>query len=486
MHDIPLAQTKPARSPRHNGLALGAHLAAAWSWIGIVGGTPLVSTALSGDVASNSLVSYALLGVCVLAFAWVALRGARVPFSNPPGFLRPLVSPRGWACLMTVLLVLVGLGGLTGSLVLYRLSLGSAICLGTCAAVVQLACVVEQLGNRSTSPFPMVALAFGASSLLNTAVTLIPMPWRVYALLLLACISPLGLRTTPKAPTTSHQPASKQPSASEPILPALGSFSYGFVFIVIWWVGATRGGLETRDEATVVQSLGICAFCAVIYIFACAGSARGHDVLASTLHRAIFAIYVVGTMFFSLTVGTLPTLASTLVASATALFEITLIAWAASRGRRAAQSFGLLMGSLTAGQLASHILLEGPLADVLRAADPVIVGYACLFVLLPTALAVFIPLDLKQSRPPATGAPQTTGLPVDFCARFGLSPREEQVAELLAAGRSLPYIQQALSISEGTAKTHLRHIYDKAGVHRKQDFLDLVRSPSSTDSTGQS
>lgn len=57
---------------------------------------------------------------------------------------------------------------------------------------------------------------------------------------------------------------------------------------------------------------------------------------------------------------------------------------------------------------------------------------------------------------------------------YSLSPREVEVALLLASGRSLPYIQDKLHIATGTAKTHMRHIYEKLGVHERQEFLDLV------------
>ena len=43
-------------------------------------------------------------------------------------------------------------------------------------------------------------------------------------------------------------------------------------------------------------------------------------------------------------------------------------------------------------------------------------------------------------------------------------------------GRSLPAIQERLCISEGTVKTHLRHIYEKMQVHTKQEFLDKAES----------
>ena len=55
----------------------------------------------------------------------------------------------------------------------------------------------------------------------------------------------------------------------------------------------------------------------------------------------------------------------------------------------------------------------------------------------------------------------------------GLTPREAEVAALLIEGRSLPVIQERLSISEGTARTHAKHIYEKTGVHTKQELIDL-------------
>lgn len=55
-----------------------------------------------------------------------------------------------------------------------------------------------------------------------------------------------------------------------------------------------------------------------------------------------------------------------------------------------------------------------------------------------------------------------------------LTPREAEVAVLLAKGRSLPFVQDELFISAGTAQTHARHIYKKLGVHSRQELIDLV------------
>lgn len=58
--------------------------------------------------------------------------------------------------------------------------------------------------------------------------------------------------------------------------------------------------------------------------------------------------------------------------------------------------------------------------------------------------------------------------------RYGLTRREREVFHLLMEGRSVPFIQKKLYISEGTARTHVKHIYTKLDVHSKQELLDLL------------
>lgn len=62
----------------------------------------------------------------------------------------------------------------------------------------------------------------------------------------------------------------------------------------------------------------------------------------------------------------------------------------------------------------------------------------------------------------------------DAIARdYALSARESEVLPLLLAGRTTGRIQDALFISAGTVSTHIRHIYQKTGVNRKQQLIDL-------------
>ena len=66
----------------------------------------------------------------------------------------------------------------------------------------------------------------------------------------------------------------------------------------------------------------------------------------------------------------------------------------------------------------------------------------------------------------------------DVCAAvsetYGLSKREAQVLALLARGRSLQSIADALCVAYSTVKTHTDRIYAKTGVHSRQELIDLL------------
>ena len=64
-----------------------------------------------------------------------------------------------------------------------------------------------------------------------------------------------------------------------------------------------------------------------------------------------------------------------------------------------------------------------------------------------------------------------------FGAAYGLTPREQEVLELWARGSQLDYVAEQLGVSKNTAKTHVAHIYRKAGVSTREELLRLVRQP---------
>ena len=59
---------------------------------------------------------------------------------------------------------------------------------------------------------------------------------------------------------------------------------------------------------------------------------------------------------------------------------------------------------------------------------------------------------------------------------YQLSPRELEVLILLAKGRSMNHIKDELVVSEGTAKTHIRHVYKKLDVHSRHELVAIIEA----------
>lgn len=58
---------------------------------------------------------------------------------------------------------------------------------------------------------------------------------------------------------------------------------------------------------------------------------------------------------------------------------------------------------------------------------------------------------------------------------LGLSPRECEILEALAAGESNKEMGRRLGISPNTVKTHVARVYEKLGVQRRVHAIDRAR-----------
>src|SRR5262249_34902463 len=59
-------------------------------------------------------------------------------------------------------------------------------------------------------------------------------------------------------------------------------------------------------------------------------------------------------------------------------------------------------------------------------------------------------------------------------ATYHLSPREREVVDLVVRGATTRQISRALCIAEYTVQDHLKHIFNKAGVHSRRELLQRL------------
>lgn len=90
--------------------------------------------------------------------------------------------------------------------------------------------------------------------------------------------------------------------------------------------------------------------------------------------------------------------------------------------------------------------------------------------------------------PPEEVSPPRKAAPADFdkrisdaAARFGLTPREREVTELICRGKSNKDIAEMLFLSESTVKTHIYNIFRKLEVKNRIEVIHIFSGESADD-----
>jgi len=136
------------------------------------------------------------------------------------------------------------------------------------------------------------------------------------------------------------------------------------------------------------------------------------------------------------------------------------------RGRRIQWRFGWPMLGWGLALAAGALLLAW--ADYQRlarthAGDVALVLVAGLF------LALGLWLGAPRKVPPPPGNPAAV-------ASLGLTPRELEVLQLLAAGQANKEIARALGVSPNTVKTHLARLFEKLGASSRTEAIAQGRA----------
>ncbi|MFA4928695.1 MAG: response regulator transcription factor [Patulibacter sp.] len=120
-----------------------------------------------------------------------------------------------------------------------------------------------------------------------------------------------------------------------------------------------------------------------------------------------------------------------------------------------------ILGALRAGAR-GYLTKDATTAEIVRAIEAAAAGQTLLDPVVHRRL-----LDAASGRV-ASPAPSATESPLPD----GLTPREAEVLRLIAQGRSNREIAATLVVSEATVKSHVNHLFSKAGV---RDRAQAVR-----------
>lgn len=111
--------------------------------------------------------------------------------------------------------------------------------------------------------------------------------------------------------------------------------------------------------------------------------------------------------------------------------------------------------------------------------------YGALIAALFSAVGIWLGLTLTKSRERVVVKEVEVQVPVPVSATFvrddqkaealGLTKRELEVLELIAAGLSTREIAERVFVSENTVKTHAKRLFEKLGAKRRTQAVQLAK-----------
>jgi DNA-binding CsgD family transcriptional regulator len=419
-----------------------------------------------------------------------------------------LLSRRPLLCIVAVLCTASGTLGIALEPVFYRIGGGVLTGIGTACLWVMWAEIFSRL-DADTVERTVLASAM-ASTLVIAAIALVPSAMRAWAVALLPIISgmcfALSIRfLNRQAPDTSKTAALQEDRS---ILAWRKSAGFGLFFLrfgvpcllifALWpfYIHSAIPGSAPFGFSFVAFPLGFIIYLVMLVLFyRYASSMSALSILLWTAPLVIVVIAVLGLQKEALLLVGCSFLVS-------ALMTLDQFGWILfTRIYRAdpgdpIRVFGLLrlfyQVFIFCGSLVGYLLFTGVLDGyytLTTCALLLLAGFAvyCCLVLGAAArrTSTFgekvhsIAPDTRehaQDDPAARRASRQEEAYLALAKRIGLSEREREVYLMLMRGRNVPYIRDELIISRNTVNTHVKHIYAKAGVHSRQELIDLAES----------
>lgn len=247
------------------------------------------------------------------------------------------------------------------------------------------------------------------------------------------------------------------PAGPSEDLPAFFSNNYAFLAILL---------------------VGILFFCLVLVL------GKRFDTLF--VYRLSLPLMVAGFVILTLFMDRFTVMSITVITVGYEFFDVlfwaVLVGVVRHGGRRPVMVFGWGVASTYLG-MALGTMLSSAAVGPITAGTMDISVFSLASILVLVVLVVLVLPEGTLSKASALNRHRTArgasdGATAARCAviakRYDLTPRERDVLVLLARGRTLGVVARELHIAEGTARTHMGHIYTKLGVHKQQELIDLV------------
>lgn len=137
-----------------------------------------------------------------------------------------------------------------------------------------------------------------------------------------------------------------------------------------------------------------------------------------------------------------------------------------------------VQGGMFAGQLSAWLLVDmvAPFAVAGIFALMLVTGF--MFDSQDTLLVFEAPSKVEREQAERRMGRSMGDHLEDMAETYGLTQREKEIFLLWVTGHGSKYIQESLVISPSTVKTHVRHIYEKCGVHSRAEIMRLLEIKS--------
>ena len=454
----------------------GLGLGALWAWGAILhhSDTILVS---EGQTERLDILWLCLIGVGILFFIIAALRHRRITES----FMERKNALTVFAALASLATAAMPLAA---SLPFADFAIGTISEVGTCLLFLAWGCAIFSLkGSEINRALIKTAVAHAAIALASHLVfDLIAYIIDFLLPLVSALLLPSDYPRKMKSARIRFPPPKTILSSFRGYFLVVASFGMAFGFLR---TSLLNGFGSNEGSASLVYFMGFGIGATALMLTKSFSS----TVDETTLFKATLPLTVLGLFLLALPKLTLGIGGPLFIGCGDIWFDTIkwiLIALAIKRMKVSPTlCFSLLLGISWIGVFAGFLL--GTLSSR-GLADPLI-GLAIIVLCLVTSGVMmfgrigilsleFSPEQAEQAPVAQNSAPKTSLQPnathEDLFRQFGLTPRECEIAEYLLAGRTRGYIEEKLVLSKSTVKTHVRHIYEKTGVHSQQELLSLA------------